>query len=141
MSDLKTQLIRLGNANPDLRRHLKPVIAHLSTQHRHAAALPTFAQITRIIEKALGTGTEIYEIARGGGIYRGDSPQGRGYTHEVFGPGGEGFYLSLYNNTGFATAPQDEVEEIFVDDLKMRTIGEIDLTRHRPEGLFRLLRR
>jgi len=30
--DLKTQLIRLGNANPELRKDLKPVIAHLDRQ-------------------------------------------------------------------------------------------------------------
>lgn len=32
--DLKAQLIRLGNANPDLRQDLKPVIAHLDKQAR-----------------------------------------------------------------------------------------------------------
>lgn len=32
MSDLKQALIRLGTANPDLRKNLKPVIAHLDKQ-------------------------------------------------------------------------------------------------------------
>lgn len=33
-TNLKNQLIRLGNANPDLRQDLKPVIAHLEKQAR-----------------------------------------------------------------------------------------------------------
>lgn len=32
MSKLKNQLIRLGNTNPELRKDLKPVLAHLDKQ-------------------------------------------------------------------------------------------------------------
>ena len=40
MSDLKTQLIRLGNARPDLREHIKPVIAHLSSRRFASDMMP-----------------------------------------------------------------------------------------------------
>jgi len=43
MSDIKTQLIRLGNANPELRRHIRPLYAALSRKPRVARMLPSEA--------------------------------------------------------------------------------------------------
>jgi len=40
MSDLKARLIRLGNAKPELRPHLKPVIASLASDTRIAYGDP-----------------------------------------------------------------------------------------------------
>lgn len=31
MSDIKNQLIRLGNTNPDLREHIRPVLEHVTS--------------------------------------------------------------------------------------------------------------
>jgi len=46
MSDLKSQLIRLGNANPELRRHIRPLYAALSGQRT--------ANVHREVQRLIG---------------------------------------------------------------------------------------
>jgi len=74
MSDLKSQLIRLGNANPELRADLKPVIAHLSRKPRVAQGQEDVEAIAQVIKKALEETGESTHKAMWGKFYVYDSP-------------------------------------------------------------------
>jgi hypothetical protein len=45
MSNLKDQLIRLGNSNPELRKHLKPVLDRISSQSKLKSVAGAIADI------------------------------------------------------------------------------------------------
>ena len=71
MSDLKEQLIRLGEKKPNLREHLRPVLSHIASRKKTA----NWWGVVMIYEKA--GGIEIFtageQIITGGGSHSLDS--------------------------------------------------------------------